>query len=1400
MATRYFNWRLALILVIGAVVLVGTAYALHRWQKNTRADQALPLGERAYAQQDWEEAATQLGRYLAVNTDNVEVLLKYAEAQMNRRPVTAPHLQQAVAAYRSVLRLERTHTEAARRLAEVYLVMASPGEAELIAGRYLAERDDPIVRRLLAVALMQQRKFADSARELNHIITTDPSQVLAYESMGQLAEQRPQDVNQPATFWFDEAVARNPDSALAYIVRAGFHLRRNERKQALADLEQAESRDLTDSEVRLRLIKELMNADMLDKAKEHLVALREKNPSEQMLWRGWAELTLRLGSEEEMYAVAEAGLKELAAQPWDFMPVATELFIRSGRFDRASDCISRMRQKDILPPTAAFLEGLLAEKQGKPRDAIAHWQRAISLGYRSPGVHLMLATVFARLGDTHSAAGQLRTLTSTYPTHLDGHLALARLLVQMRNWPEAVEAARKVQQISRDHTEAILLELQARMQMLVAAGGPAGEEEQAWQSIEDRLAQIEKAGDSPLQVGLLQAQVAMVRGRFSEAEALLAELKNKYPAEVSLILLEAEWYGAQGKEQEAISRFRAAIEKFPQAFEPVRSLAVLLDRLNRRQECESLIKDAVTRVELPQTRKSLSLLLAELYRRWDQQDTLCQWLTELTKQFPDDIQSKRQLLACRQIAQDTKRAQEIVDQIKALEGDTGWQWRYEQARIWTAAEDFKEQQQDKTKPGHYAQTVKLLQENLLANPDDQASRLLLAAAYEKAGETQLAVGRYREALARSPDNVQVLVRVVAALYRAEYFTEAQEALNRAAQLGLYHPDLQKLQLRSHLQRGELAVASDILQDFAAQDPNDASVSLSLALVLMRQGKYAEAKALLDELRAKIPNSVSVVAAQIQLQIQQGNGAEAIRLCDEAVKSLNNAFAYVLRAQTHVALKQSAEALEDFSRALALEPKKVDIWAARSEFYRSVGRVSDAIADIRQALALSPDSVLMQKRAISLFLVSGEPSLVREGEALIDKALRVDSTDAQLRLFQARALLLKGTSPAAEQARGILRELTDERPRYADAWEWMARLELQQGEPGRAVDTALRGLAHNPDDRQLLLLKALAEKERSPALAALTLKGLADQYPQDVEVLIELADAYVRTDRTAQALELLRERLANFQGPARRRCEMILAAVLYKNEQREDAKLLFNTLMQAEPDDPAPLIALAQLVGRERRWSELNQLISQWRNTHPNDTGTMTAIANALAGTGDKDAIQMAEDLLRVTLERDPNSVPSLMLLGMLMQTVGRDKESVALNRKILELDPNNVIAINNLAWVLCEEYGAREEALKLAEKGLMIAPDYKDLVDTRGVIYSRLGNFEKAVADFVRCIELYPANAAPSTVPRLHLAQAYARMGRKTQATELLKETLAMQERVGGLSPQELEDARLLLDQLQKGN
>jgi tetratricopeptide (TPR) repeat protein len=1401
MAKRYFNWSLAIVLMVAVVVFAAAVFVLHRWQKSTRADQALPLGNEAYAQQNWDQAATQLGRYLAVNGGDVDALLKYAEAQLNRRPVTQNNVLQAVAAYRSVLRFQPGNGAAARRLLDVYLSMNTPGEAELVARRYLEERDDPVIRRLLAGALMRQRKGAEAAAELTRIIAKDPTQVQAYELLKDLAVQRPADVNKPPAFWLEEAIARNPEAALAYVVRAHYRLQTNERTQALADLEQAEKLDLSDTDVRLRLARELLNAGALDKAREHLAALQAQKPDDQTLWSTYAELAFRSGSPEEMYTVAQTGLKNLAAQPWDFMPVAAELCIRSEHFEEAQDYLSQLRRKDILPATVAFLEGLLADKQGRLREAIASWQKAISLeetkrlADRSATPRLLLSSALARSGDLQSAIGQLRVLVSEHPDHFEGHLMLTRFLVRLRDWPEAMDEARRAQQISPNQAEAILLELQARMHMLAAAEAPAGQEKD-WQGIDERLAVLDRASKGALPIKLLQVQAAMLQHKFPEAESLLRELEAAHPSELNVVLLQADLYAAQDKEQEAIARYRSAMEKFPQSADPVRGLVFFLERRNRSQECESLVKEALARVEEPGVRRELGQLLAELYRQSGPPEKLYQWLTEMARQFPEDIQPKRQLLTCSQVMQDRGQAQALVDQIKALEGDKGWQWRYEQARLWFAtvkdANDFRR--------NYYPRVVKLLQENLLANPDEQASRLLLAATYERAGEMTLALSTYREALARAPDNIQVLVRAVAALNKAGEDAEAQDILDKAAQRGLYHPDLQKLQLQGHLRRGDLTSASDILQDFIHQDPNDTSSRLSLALVFMQQGKFEEARAILDDLKAKTPGSLSVAGAEIRLDVLRGDAQEAIRRCDEVIQSQGNAVAYLLRARTYVALKDNVKAREDFGRAITAEPKRAELWAARADFYLSLGRMEEAILDIRQALALAPQSLPVQKRAIILFLASAEPSLVREAEVMTDKALTVSSDDLQLQLFKARILALKGTGPAIEQARRMLREITDTRPKYADAWEWMTRLELQQGEPGKAVDIALRGLAHSPADRQLLLLKAKAEKEHSPMLAALTLKGLTDQYPQDVEVLIELADAYVKDGRPEQAIELLRQRRTGFEGAARRRCEMALAVTLYRSGQRDDAKLLFNTLVQAEPADPAPVMALAQLLGKEKRWPELNQVISQWRDTHPDDIATTTSVASALAGTGEKEAMQMAEDLLRMALERNPKSLPNLMLLGMLMQSAGRDEEAAALNRRILDTDPNNIVALNNLAWILCEDQQRCEEALQLADKGLTIAPDYLDLIDTRGVVYYRSGSLEKAAADFAKCIELYPTNSRTAVVPRFHLARVYAKMGRRTQAIQQLQEVLSMQERIGGLAPQDLAEAKTLLDELQKGS
>ena len=1214
-------------------------------------------------------------------------------------------------------------------------------------------------------------------------------------------------------------------------------------------------------------------ARLLDQAREQLKAWQAKDPTEPVLWQCWMVLASRANglalrakdpallarSVEEMYTVAEAGLKAMAAQPWDFMPGATELLILSDHIEEAKNCIAQMQQKDIAPQVTPYLEGLVADREGRLRDAIADWRKASALGYRHPAVRRMLASALVRLGDTQSAIGELRILLTDVPGYFDGHLILAQLLVQTAEWQDALDQARIAHQLSPDYAEAILLELQARLHLPPVNGGPDAEREKAWQEIETQLAQLDKTEKGSPAIKLLQAQVALMRGKFPEATSMLTDLESKCPSEVRVMLLQAESYVAQDKKEEAKTQFQEAVTKFPQAFEAVRGLALFLNQQNQHQDCEAVIKEGLTRIQEPRSRRDLGLMLTELYRQWGEEDKLVQGLSDLAAQFPSDIQLRRRLLTCPAIMKDPTKTQSLVDEIKTLEGDGGWQWRFEQAKLWSASgeEEFK---------ARYPEVVKLLQENLLTNPKDDASQFLLAQTYEKANELPLAATAYQKVQRAMPRNVPILVHTITVLNRVKDYDAARRLLDQADQQNVRSPDLDKLRLRDDFQQGKLPEVENALEKMVSQDPNDADSRLNLAVIRIRAKKYDEAQKILDDLRAKTPDSMPVATVQISLYVQQGKADEAIRLCSQIVDKFHSVSAYMLRARVYTTLKQYekpsedfyAKALEDFGRIIALDPKNAGNWASRADFYRVIRQARGGVPDIRKALELAPDNRALQRLAVMLFVASEDPSLIGEAEILLDGALapfeKAPPTSAQgpelaeyaqLQMLKAQVLITKRTGPGVEEARRILRDVTTRLPTQPEAWRLLAQVELSQEEPGKALDVALQGLGYNEGYGPLLLLKARAEKVRSPAMAALTLRGLLDQEPNNVQVLVDLADAYVRSGRTQQAVDFLSQRLLKFEGPARRLCEIAYAEAQYANGQRDEARALFDQLTQADPNDATPTMSLAQQLRRERRWTEMNQLVRRWLATHPNDADVATTIAQVLATTGDKQALLMGEDILRMTLERNPRSLSCLSLLAMMMQDTGRNVEAAKLYRKVLELDPKSVTVLNNLAWILCEgENRPQEEyneALELAEKGLQIISDNMDLLDTRGYAYYHLGEFDKAMADFDKCIKLYPANSPLVATPRFHLALVYAAMkrtaeavghlrtaqdtnrsnvraareqaqvGRVTSAIKVLRDALRLQEQMeplrvalglsetSGLSAQEVEEAKTLLEQLEKG-
>ncbi|HUV41728.1 MAG TPA: tetratricopeptide repeat protein [Sedimentisphaerales bacterium] len=1385
MARKVFNIKAASVLLICAAVLAVTVFALRQWQRKRTAIAAYHKGLQAYRSRLWKDAAKNLGHYAARNRGDVQTLLKYAQAQLNIRPLKSGNVQQAAATYRAISRIDKTNPEAAEKLIGLYLQMDIPAEAQLIAERYLQYGNDDKINTMLAISLAKQRKFEQAAAILQAVVKEHPDQILAYEVLGHLVQSRGEDFPDKGLYWLNKAVENNPLAAQAFIARADFYMRVHDLPKALTDLEKAEKLPLANLDTRLRLAGKFAQANAFDKAQIHFSQIEAQDPTNTNLWQLWAMVAMKTMSEQEMLNLAQRGLKNLEPDTYDFMPFAAELFIRCRRLDLAGDCIDRLKQAGVEPPTAAFLEGLLAEAQRKDYKAIMLWRSAQQLGDKSEKLRRMLAKAYSRTGNDQSAVLQLRKLVSEQPDSHKAHLELAKLLAQTGQWAEAAEQARLAQQIAPDGIEPAIVNIQAKMQLAQVAAPP--HDKQIRQDINRAMEKLQDlAGNIPA-VKLLRFQMAVQQEEFAAAEKLLKEMKTGQQARLEVEIAEVDLLMAQKNTRPAIEKLYGLTREFPQNTVAIKYLAVLLNQQDDRKDCQRVFKEGIENVKNDADKRDLGILLAALYGQWGQSDKAHKLLTELSEQLPDDIGLKRQLLKEQWVKKDPLRAQQLVNEIKAIETQQGWQWRYEQAKLWFLGEDFEKR---------YPQIIVLLKENLTADPSDQAGMMLLAATYQKQGDEQLAIATYRQALNRWPDNISIIVQTVAALYKTKEYEQADKILNQALRVNVAHPDLSILKLQNAVRQGKWDSAETMLEDLALKDPNNYDFGLSLALLKTRRNKFEQARELLNSLKTQHPGSLAVTAALVELSIRENRIQDALAICDQAVKQFNSAASYILRGKTYALLDRNSEAKKDLDQATAIDPEHTESWICKGDFNLAAGQIQEAVENIAKGLATSPGNLQVQKRMIAVLLSSGGPEKIYEGQQLLEKALSSNPTDTDLKLYKVHCLLVKATAPAIAQAENILLNITQQQPKIAKAWAYLIEIYLQQQQSGKVMEAVLGGLTYSAGNKELLLLKARAEASHSAPLAIATLKAVNEQQPHDTEVAAKLAELYTQTGQGEKAILLLENLLTHCREKDRRFVNTALAINLYKNGYQYLAKQNFDMLYSLRGDDSKVLLAEMQLLADDHHWQELNRKVTDWLVRNPHDTDTVITIAGKLIDTNNDHARNIAENILSTVLDRNPDGIEAMNPLAVLLQTTGRVQEAEKLYRRILEIKADSAVAVNNLAWILCEHQHKYSQALELAQRGLKMNPEYIDLIDTRGVIYYRLGQHHKAGEDFARCVRLYPKNRRELAVAHLHLALVLADLKEDSSSIENLKKTLELNNKLGGLSPKQVSQARHLLGKL----
>ena len=115
-------------------------------------------------------------------------------------------------------------------------------------------------------------------------------------------------------------------------------------------------------------------------------------------------------------------------------------------------------------------------------------------------------------------------------------------------------------------------------------------------------------------------------------------------------------------------------------------------------------------------------------------------------------------------------------------------------------------------------------------------------------------------------------------------------------------------------------------------------------------------------------------------------------------------------------------------------------------------------------------------------------------------------------------------------------------------------------------------------------------------------------------------------------------------------------------------------------------------------------------------------------------------------------------LALALDSSGNHPEAQRAYRATLVVDPNNAIAMNNLAFLLAESGSELDDALKLAQKAMELMPQATEMADTAGWVQLKRGDNDAAIELFAAAVAKEPGEEGF----RDHLLMALERKGDHT--------------------------------------
>lgn len=672
----------------------------------------------------------------------------------------------------------------------------------------------------------------------------------------------------------------------------------------------------------------------------------------------------------------------------------------------------------------------------------------------------------------------------------------------------------------------------------------------------------------------------------------------------------------------------------------------------------------------------------------------------------------------------------------------------------------------------------------------------LAQTYSHLGQYGAAYAELMRTVSLQPTNYNARVDLGNLLIAGGKIDDAQKQADAVLAGQPNNPDAYAMLGAIALKHGQKDEALKELQKALALDPNRALFHEDLAI--LQSGDPAMAPSVEDQLKKAAeldPKSLNAKALLMSFYAKSGRWQDAEKAGWAAVatdpKNLGareNLARIILKEGDQ---PRAEQVLRQTSKDLADDPQGVRVLA---DYYLGSGQVDKAKAEFATLAATYPKNLSVQKGYIRVLLeakdfataqkvvdelmkkngkdpeVAGLNGIVLLNDGKANDAVNalLDATknfpkDAFLQYWLGKAAQAKGDNDLAEKS---FRQAADLSPARLDAEEELARIAARSGDMNLLSDTADKTIAAAPRFPNGYVWRAAVEMNRNtPDKAEADLKTAMSVAPQNPLAYLELGKIRFSQKHYPEGVTLLQQALQ--YDPNSVEAARLLVSYDLVQKQPAQALALLNAQIEKSPKNSGFYDLLTILQIQNKNLDQAAATAQKAVQVNPNDVEAVTLFAQVQMQRGQ---VAAAISAWQQYSDAHPNDAGVYAMLGTLEEARGDTNKAEALYKKSLQIQPEQPVAANNLAYRMLENGEDADEALTLAQTARRVRPNSPDTADTLAWAYYHKGTYSFARDLLEDAIKTNPNNAAM----QYHLGMVYSKLSDKSDAEMHLKKAVSL--------------------------